>query len=35
MAIGEHILDLSAVKSLFVGPELASSQDVFDQVCLR
>lgn len=32
MAIGDQILDLSAIKHLFTGPVLSKHQDVFDQV---
>lgn len=35
VAIGELILDLSAVKSLFTGPELNGKQSVFDQETLN
>ncbi|XP_026860334.2 fumarylacetoacetase isoform X2 [Electrophorus electricus] len=35
VAIGDHILDLSVVKHLFNGPELAARQDVFDQPTLN
>lgn len=35
VAIGDQILDLSAVKSLFKGPVLSKYQDVFDQVSLN
>ncbi|XP_065198959.1 fumarylacetoacetase-like [Sycon ciliatum] len=35
VAIGEEILDLSAVKSLFTGPVLANQQDVFDELTLN
>uniref|UniRef100_A0A4W5PGQ6 Fumarylacetoacetase n=1 Tax=Hucho hucho TaxID=62062 RepID=A0A4W5PGQ6_9TELE len=32
VAIGDQILDLSVIKSLFRGPVLSNHQDVFDQV---
>lgn len=32
VAIGDQILDLSVIKSLFVGPVMSKHQDVFDQV---
>ena len=32
VAIGEQILDLSAVKHCFSGPELKQNQNVFEQV---
>ena len=32
VAIGDQILDLSVVKTLFEGPVLASQQDVFEEV---
>ncbi|CAI5671985.1 unnamed protein product [Oreochromis niloticus] len=35
VAIGDQILDLSAVKSLFKGPVLSKYQDVFDQPTLN
>uniref|UniRef100_A0AAX7U9H3 Fumarylacetoacetase n=1 Tax=Astatotilapia calliptera TaxID=8154 RepID=A0AAX7U9H3_ASTCA len=35
VAIGDQILDLSAVKSLFRGPVLSKHQDVFDQPTLN
>ncbi|XP_063333363.1 fumarylacetoacetase [Pelmatolapia mariae] len=35
VAIGDQILDLSAVKSLFRGPVLSKYQDVFDQPTLN
>eukprot|EP00043_Microstomoeca_roanoka_P019598 m.223630 g.223630 ORF g.223630 m.223630 type:complete len:421 (+) comp17026_c5_seq1:114-1376(+) len=35
VAIGEHVLDLSAVRHLFTGPILASQQDVFAQPTLN
>uniref|UniRef100_A0A3Q4G0N6 Fumarylacetoacetase n=1 Tax=Neolamprologus brichardi TaxID=32507 RepID=A0A3Q4G0N6_NEOBR len=35
VAIGDQILDLSAVKSLFIGPVLSKHQDVFDQPTLN
>jgi len=35
VAIGKEILDLSAVKHFFDGPELKSHQDVFDQETLN
>ncbi|KAL1007488.1 hypothetical protein UPYG_G00087470 [Umbra pygmaea] len=35
VAIGEQILDLSVIKSLFRGPVLANHQDVFDQPTLN
>ena len=33
VAIGDSVLDLSAVKHLFSGPELSSKQHVFSEVC--
>lgn len=33
VAIGDQILDLSVIKSLFQGPVISKRQDVFDQVC--
>ncbi|XP_061101933.1 fumarylacetoacetase [Conger conger] len=35
VAIGDQILDLSVVKSLFSGPVLSGHQDVFDQATLN
>ncbi|KAG5849047.1 hypothetical protein ANANG_G00105910 [Anguilla anguilla] len=35
VAIGDQILDLSVVKSLFSGPVLSRHQDVFDQATLN
>ncbi|KAM4593835.1 fumarylacetoacetase [Odontesthes bonariensis] len=35
VAIGDQILDLSVVKSFFVGPVLSKHQDVFDQPTLN
>lgn len=32
VAIGDQIVDLSAIKHLFTGPELSQHQHVFDQV---
>lgn len=32
VAIGEQILDLSVIKSLFQGPVISKHQYVFDQV---
>lgn len=32
VAIGDQILDLSVIKSLFRGPVLSKHQDVFEQV---
>lgn len=34
VAIGDQILDLSVIKSLFRGPVISRYQDVFDQVSL-
>lgn len=34
VAIGDQILDLSVIKSLFRGPVISKHQDVFDQVSL-
>ncbi len=34
VAIGDQILDLSVIKSLFQGPVISKHQDVFDQVSL-
>lgn len=34
VAIGDQILDLSVIKSLFQGPVMSQQQDVFDQVSL-
>ena len=34
VAIGDQILDLSVIKSLFRGPVISRHQDVFDRVCL-
>ena len=33
VAIGDQILDLSVILSLFRGPVMSKHQDVFDQVC--
>nr|XP_029500653.1 fumarylacetoacetase [Oncorhynchus nerka] len=35
VAIGDQILDLSVIKSLFKGPVLSNHQDVFDQPTLN
>jgi hypothetical protein len=35
VAIGDQILDLSVIKSLFTGPSLSKHQEVFDQVGLQ
>ncbi|XP_038158980.1 fumarylacetoacetase [Cyprinodon tularosa] len=35
VAIGDQILDLSVIKSLFVGPVMSKHQDVFDQPTLN
>uniref|UniRef100_A0A3Q1B794 Fumarylacetoacetase n=1 Tax=Amphiprion ocellaris TaxID=80972 RepID=A0A3Q1B794_AMPOC len=35
VAIGDHILDLSVIKSLFQGPVISKHQDVFDQPTLN
>ncbi|CAJ1048673.1 fumarylacetoacetase isoform X1 [Xyrichtys novacula] len=35
VAIGDQILDLSVVKSLFQGPVMSNHQDVFDQTTLN
>eukprot|EP00063_Salmo_salar_P008181 XP_013983016.1 PREDICTED: fumarylacetoacetase-like [Salmo salar] len=35
VAIGDQILDLSVIKSLFRGPVLSNQQDVFDQPTLN
>lgn len=35
VAIGDQVLDLSAIKSLFSGPALSKHQDVFDQPTLN
>ena len=32
VAIGDQILDLSVIKTLFTGPNLSKHQEVFDQV---
>lgn len=34
VAIGDQILDLRVIKSLFQGPVISKHQDVFDQVSL-
>ncbi|CAL8379672.1 unnamed protein product [Arctogadus glacialis] len=35
VAIGDQILDLSVIKSLFTGPSLSKHQEVFDQTTLN
>ena len=35
VAIGDEILDLSAVKHLFQGPILKEKQEIFDQVSIE
>jgi hypothetical protein len=34
VAIGDHVLDLKAIKHLFNGPVMKSQQNVFEEVCI-